>query len=282
MSSTADHQIDPRRFVVRPTRHGMRFSCFELWEYRELLMFLAWRDIKVRYKQTVIGVAWSVLQPLLMMIAFTVFFGRLGGVRAHGVPYAIFTYVAILPWQLFSHALLASSVSLVANQDLVKKVYFPRILIPIASLSVGLVNFGIALVALVIMMAISGIEPHARLLFVVPFLVLAVIASLGVGFFFSALNARYRDVQLALPFLTQIWLFATPVIYPSSLIPEPWQPVYALNPMVGVVDGFRWSFLGVSAPPPAMMFVSLVTTLIIFVIGLCYFLRTQETIADVI
>lgn len=282
MSSTADHQTDLRRFVVRPTRHGVRFSWAELWEYRELLMFLAWRDIKVRYKQTVIGVAWSVLQPLLMMIAFTVFFGKLGGVRTDGVSYSVFTYVAILPWQLFSHALLASSVSLVANQDLVKKVYFPRILVPIASLSVGLVNFGIALVALVVMMVIWGIEPHPRLFFVLPFLAMAIMASLGAGFFFSALNARYRDVQLALPFLTQIWLFATPVIYPTSLIPDQWRLVYALNPMVGVVDGFRWSFLGVPAPQPKMMFVSVVATLIMFAIGLCYFLRTQETIADVI
>lgn len=281
MSGTPEHD-EFRRFVLKPVQGTFRFSWEELWAYRELLWFFIWRDLKVRYKQTLIGVSWAVLQPLLMMLAFTLFFGQVDGFQTEGQSYALFTFVAILPWQLFSHALLSTSISLVSNQDLLKKVFFPRILIPVSSLSVGLVNFAIAMAMLLVMLVFWGIPPRFPFVFSLLGLAVVVTASLGVGLLLSALNGQYRDVQLVLPFLSQIWLFASPVIYPTSVIPQHWQLAYAVNPMVGAIDIFRWSFLGNPEPRPAMLGVSVLSAIFILAVGLVYFLRTQENIADVI
>jgi len=255
----------------------------ELWEYRELLYFLTWRDIKVRYKQTALGAAWAVIQPLGMMLVFTIFFGRLIGVPSDGLPYPIFAYTALLPWQLFSRALTDASTSLVVNEHLITKVYFPRLLVPVSAVLASLVDFAIAFVLLLGMMVFYGIVPTGAVILLPLFILLALITALGIGFWLSALNAQYRDVRYALPFLTQFWLFATPVVYPASLVPEPWRLLYSLNPMTGVVEGFRWALLGKSGPPDAMMMaVSAITVLAIFVGGLYYFSRVEDTLADVV
>ena len=254
--------METHHFVVKPPdgSEGMVAAWTrtfrEVWEFRELLSYLAWRDIRVRYQQTAIGVLWSVLQPLLMVAVFTVILGRLSGLQTQGTPYPLFCLAGILPWQLFSHALLTSSTSLVANQDLVRRVYFPRMLIPIASLSVGLLNFLIGLVALAVLMACYGIVPDARICFAPCFLLLALAACCGAGCYFGAVNVQYRDVQLIMPFLTQFWLFATPVFYPSSLVPTQFRLLYALNPMVAVTEGFRWSLLGAAQADGGMLLIS--------------------------
>ena len=254
----------------------------ELWEYRELLYFLTWRDIKVRYKQTVLGAAWAVIQPLGMMLVFTIFFGRLVGVPSDGLPYPIFAYTALLPWQLFSRALTDASTSLVANERLITKVYFPRLLIPVSAVLASLVDFAIAFVLLLGMMVFYGIVPTGSVLMLPLFVLLALMTALGIGFWLSALNAQYRDVRYTLPFLTQFWLFATPVVYPSSLVPEQWRLLYGLNPMTGVVEGFRWALLGGTGAPDTMLAVSATVVLGVFIGGLYYFSRVDETLADVV
>jgi len=254
----------------------------ELWEYRELLYFLTWRDIKVRYKQTVLGAAWAVIQPFGMMLVFTVFFGRLVGVPSDGLPYPIFAYTALLPWQLFSRALTDASTSLVINERLITKVYFPRLLIPLSAVLASLVDFAIAFVLLLGMMVFYGIVPTGSVLMLPLFVLLALMTALGTGFWLSALNAQYRDVRYTLPFLTQFWLFATPVVYPSSLVPEQWRLLYGLNPMTGVVEGFRWALLGKTGAPDVMLAVSAIAVLATFIGGLYYFSRVEETLADVV
>ncbi|MES1261998.1 MAG: ABC transporter permease [Acidobacteriota bacterium] len=254
----------------------------DLWTYRELLGFLVWRDVKVRYKQTALGAAWALLQPLLTMLVFTLLFGRLAKLPSDGIPYPLFVYTALLPWQLFAFALTESSNSLVGNQHLIRKVYFPRLVVPIASVLVGLVDFAISLVVLAGMMAYYGVRPAATALLFIPFLVLAVLTALGVGLWLSALNIRYRDVKYVVPFVTQFWLFATPVAYASSLIPEKWRQWYSLNPMAGVVDGFRWALLGTSPGSAAMLFISIVAVLVVLFGGLTYFRRMERTFADIV
>ena len=254
----------------------------DLWVYRELLYFLAWRDFKVRYKQTVLGAAWAIIQPLFTMVVFSIFFGYLGKIPSDGIPYPVFAYCALLPWSLFAHALNESSNSLVNNQGLITKVYFPRLIVPIAPLFVGLVDFGIAFVVLLGMMLFYGIVPTVAILAVVPFLLLAVLTALAVGMWLSAINVQYRDVRYTIPFLTQLWLFATPVAYPSSLLPEPWRSLYGLNPMAGVVEGFRWALLGKTHAPGPLIAVSVAAVLVLLVGSLWYFTRMEQTFADVV
>ena len=280
--SLKEDKIHFSPMLIRPAAGWVSLNLAELWEYRELLYFLTWRDIKVRYKQTVLGAAWAVIQPLGMMLIFTIFFGRLVGVPSDGLPYPIFVYTALLPWQLFSRALTDSSTSLVANERLITKVYFPRVLIPLSAVLASLLDFAIAFVLLLGMMVFYGIVPTGSVLMLPLFVLLALMTALGIGFWLSALNAQYRDVHYILPFLTQFWLFATPVVYPASLVPEQWKLLYGLNPMTGVVEGFRWVLLGKTGAPDVMLAVSAITVLAIFIAGLYYFTRAEDTFADVV
>ena len=254
----------------------------ELWEYRELLYFLTWRDIKVRYKQTALGAAWAIIQPVFMMVVFSLFFGRLAKVPSDGIPYPVFAFCALLPWQLFAHALTESSNSLVGNQNLITKVYFPRLVVPISAVLGGLLDFLIAFVILLGLMLYYGIVPGWAIVTLPGFILLAVLTALGVGLWLSALNVQYRDVRYTINFLVQFWLFATPVAYPSSLIPEKWRVFYGLNPMAGVVEGFRWALLGKADPPGAMLWVSVGVVLVILVGGLYYFRRMEQQFADIV
>ena len=272
----------PSHIVIRPSTGWTGVSLRDLWAYRELLYFLAWRDIKVRYKQTALGVIWVVIQPLFAMLVFSVFFGRLAGMPSDGVPYPVFAFCALLPWQLFAHALTESSASLVTNQNLITKVYFPRLIIPLAPVLASLLDFLIAFGLLLGMLAYYRITPTLWVWTLPLFLLLAIALAIGVGLWLAALNARYRDVRYTIPFLTQIWLFATPIAYPSSLVPEPWRAWYGLNPMAGVVDGFRWALLGTADAPGGLMAVSAAVTLVILVSGVHYFRRTERTFADTI
>lgn len=268
--------------VISPSHGWVSLKIDELWKYRELLYFLTWRDIKVRYKQTAIGAAWAIIQPFFAMVVFSIFFGQLAKIPSDGIPYPIFTYCALLPWQLFAHALNESSNSLVANQGLITKVYFPRLVIPIAPVLAGLVDFCVAFLVLIGMMLYYGIMPTFAVFTIPLFLILAVATALSVGLWLSALNVEYRDVRYTIPFLTQFWLFATPVAYPSSLIPEPWRALYGLNPMAGVVEGFRWALLGKAEGPGALLTVSVVVVIVLFIGGLYYFQRMEKTFADVV
>jgi lipopolysaccharide transport system permease protein len=247
-----------------------------------LLYFLVWRDIKVRYKQTALGAAWAVLQPVLTMLVFTVFFGRLAKVPSDGIPYPVFAFAALLPWQLFAFALTEASNSLVSNQNLITKVYFPRLLVPIASILAGLVDFAIAFLVLVVLMVYYRIVPTAAVAILPLFILLAVMTALAVGLWLSTLNVRFRDVRYTVPFLTQFWMFATPVAYPSSLVPKQWRTWYGLNPMAGVVEGFRWALLGKSESPGPMLWVSVAAVLAMLLGGLYYFRRTEAIFADVV
>jgi lipopolysaccharide transport system permease protein len=274
---------DAARIAIRPGGGTARQQLRELWAYRELLYFLVWRDIKVRYKQTVIGAAWAIIQPFMTMVVFTIFFGRLAGLdqRTGDVPYPLFAFAALLPWQLFAFALSESANSLVNSKHLITKVYFPRLIVPLAAVLVGLVDFAVAFGVLAGMMLVYGVLPSLGVL-LLPLLVLfAVAAALSVGLWLSALNVRYRDVRYTLPFLSQVWLFATPVAYPASLVPEAWRPVYGLNPMAGVVEGFRWALLGGPAPGP-MIAVSAGVVVLLLWGGLRYFRKVERTVADVV
>jgi lipopolysaccharide transport system permease protein len=253
-----------------------------VWAYRELLYFLVWREIKVRYKQTAIGVSWAIVQPFMTMVVFSVFFGRFAGIPSDGVPYPVFAYCALLPWQLFAFALAESTNSVVNNQRLLTKVYFPRVILPLAAIGVGLVDFGLAFLVLFGLMAYFGVGLASAIWTVPLWAALGVVTALSAGLWLSALNVAYRDIRYAVPFLTQIWLFATPVAYPTSIVPEAWRPLYALNPMVGVVDGFRWALLGTSRPALLTVSVSAASVLLLLVSGLYYFRRTERTFADII
>ena len=267
--------------MVRPGGGWTSLGLRELWEYRELLYFLVWRDIKVRYKQTILGGAWAIIQPFFIMIVFSIFFGRLARVPSDGLPYPVFTFCALLPWQLFAQALSESSNSLVANERLITKVYFPRLVVPLSAVLGGLVDFAIAFVVLLAMIAYYGITPHLAVLALPLLVLLAVMTAFGVGLWLSALNVQYRDVRYTLTFLTQFWMFSTPIAYPSSIVPERWRSLYGLNPMAGVVEGFRWALLG-TQPPGPMLAVSVVAVILILVGGLYYFRRMEETFADIV
>lgn len=267
---------------IAPSRSWAPLAWRELWAYRELVQFLVWREIKVRYKQTALGAAWAILQPVTTMVVFSIFFGRLARIPSEGVPYPVFAFCALLPWQLFAFALTESSNSVVANQRLITKVYFPRLIIPMAAVAVGLVDFAVALVVLLAMLVYFGIHPGVAALSLPIWIVLAVATALGVGLWLAALNVRYRDVRYTLPFVAQLWLFVTPVAYPASLVPDGWRAIYALNPMVGVVEGFRWALLGSTRSPGLTVLVSAAVVAVVLVSGLFYFRRVERTFADVI
>ncbi len=254
----------------------------ELWAYRELLYFLIWRDVKVRYKQTALGAAWAIIQPVFTMIVFSLFFGRLGKIPSDGLPYPLFAYAALVPWTFFSQGLSQASNSLVGSGNLIKKVYFPRLSVPIAAVTSGLIDFTIAFVVLLGMILYYGITPTLNVIWLPFLLLLTLVTSLGVSLWLSALNVQFRDVRHAIPFLTQFWLFATPIAYPSSLLSEPWRTLYSINPMVGVVEGFRWALLGTATAPGPMIIVSALAALAILVSGTFYFRRLEKTFADVI
>jgi lipopolysaccharide transport system permease protein len=274
--------VDLQTLTIRPPSGWASIGLRELWEYRELLYFLTWRDIKVRYKQTALGAAWAIIQPFFMMVVFSLFFGKLGGMKSDGLPYPVFVYCALLPWQLFAFALSESSNSLVGNQNLITKVYFPRLIVPISAVLGGLIDFAIAFVILLGMMAYYGIVPGVAVLTLPLFILLAIMTALGVGLWLSALNVQYRDVRYTIGFLTQFWLFATPVAYPSSIVPAPWRALYGLNPMAGVVEGFRWALLGKADPPSALLAFSVAAVIILLVGGLHYFRRMEQTFADIV
>jgi lipopolysaccharide transport system permease protein len=254
----------------------------ELWNYRELLYFFVWRDIKIRYKQTAIGAAWAVLQPFLTMLIFSLFFGRLAHIPSQGLPYPIFYYSALLPWMYFASALQGATNTIVENQRLITKVYFPRLALPLSAVLSGLVDFGISFLMFIAMMVYYRIRPSAALLWLPLFLLLAVLTALGVGLWLSALNAVYRDVRYVLPFLVQFWMFASPVAYPSSLVPEKWRWLYGLNPMAGVIEGFRWSLAGHGEPSGRFIFVSAGAVLVVLLGGVAYFQKMETSVADVV
>ena len=267
---------------IKPEQGLASLDLRELWAYRELLYFLIWRDIKVRYKQTVLGATWAVIQPVFMMLVFSLFFGRLAKVPSDGIPYPIFTFCALLPWQLFANALTESSNSLVGNQNLITKVYFPRLVVPISAVLGGLVDFAIAFGILLLMMAYYHIVPTWAIVTLPGFLLLAIMTALGVGLWLSALNVQYRDVRYTINFIIQFWLFATPVAYPSSIVPARWRALYGLNPMAGVVEGFRWALLGKSDPPGALLWVSVAVVIALLIGGLFYFRRMEAQFADIV
>ena len=252
----------------------------ELWEYRELLYFLLWRDVKVRYKQTVIGIAWVILQPLLTMAVFTLFFGRLAKLPSQGLPYPIFYFAALVPWMYFSSALQHATAIVVENQHVITKVYFPRLILPVSAVLSGLVDFAIGFVVLVGMTLGYSMRPGVAALWLPVMLLLAILTALGVGLWLSALNALYRDVRYVMPFLIQFWMFASPVAYPSSLVPERWRWLYGLNPMAGVIDGFRWALTGHGQPPGPLLLASASAVLVVLLGGLFFFQRMEGTVAD--
>jgi len=270
----------PPAVVIEPGRPGAGAMAREVAAYRELLYFLAWRDVKVRYKQTVLGAAWAVLQPLLTMAVFAVFFGYFGRLPSDGLPYPLFAYAALLPWSLFASAVTEASHSIVANRGLITKVYFPRVIVPLAPLLVALVDFAIAAAILVVLMLLYGVVPGPAILLAPGFVLLAAVTALGAGAWLSALDVRYRDVRHTIPFLVQLWFFATPVAYPASLLPEPWRTLYGLNPMVGAVEGFRWAVLGGARAPGAGLALSVAAALALLAGGLWYFNRAEESFAD--
>jgi len=276
------YKADLPILVIKPSKGWTTLQLRELWNYRELLYFLVWRDIKVRYKQTVLGAAWAIIQPFFTMVVFSIFFGNLGKIPSDGIPYPIFAYCALLPWQLFAYALTQSSNSLVANQNLITKVYFPRLIVPLSSVLAGLVDFAIAFLILIGMMLFYGIWPTIAILALPLFVLFAIATALAVGLWLSALNVQYRDVAYTIPFLTQFWLFASPIAYSSSLIPQPWRALYGLNPMAGVVEGFRWSLLGTTNPPGVLVLISVVIVIILLAGGLFYFQQMERTYADVV
>lgn len=273
----------PSRLVrLAPARRWPRVDFAELWSYRSLFYFLVWRDVTVRYAQTVLGAAWAVLQPVLSMVVFSVIFGRFAGVPSEGVPYAVFSLTALVPWSYFSTALTLSSNSLVNNAHLVTKVYFPRLVIPLAAVLASLVDFTIAFAVLLVVIVAVGLAPAAAALLVVPLLAVVMVATAsGVGFFLAALNIQYRDVRQAIPFLIQVWMFASPIVYPLSLVPAEYRPLYALNPMTGVVTGFRSVLLGTGAVPWSEIGVGVVVSLFLLCGGALYFRRTERVFADV-
>ena len=265
---------------IQPTRGWAPLRLRELFEYRELVFFLVWRDVKVRYKQTVLGAAWAILQPLFTMLIFAIVFGRLAKMPSDGAPYALFAYTALVPWTFFATGLLMGSNSLVASSNLISKVYFPRLAIPLATNLAGVVDLVLTLPILFGLMWYYGVPPTRDIIWLVPLLVLALVTALGVGLWLSALNVEFRDVKYAVPFLTQLWMFATPIAYPSSLLPEQWRVWYGLNPMVGVVEGFRWSLLGTGTRPGRMIMVSALAAMAILVSGAFYFRRMERSFAD--
>jgi lipopolysaccharide transport system permease protein len=267
---------------IGPAEGWAALRLYDLWEYRELLYFLIWRDIKVRYKQTVLGAAWAVIQPFFTMVVFSFFFGRLAKMPSDGLPYPVFSYAAMVPWMFFANGMSQASSKLVGSGDLLKKVYFPRLVIPLAAVCSGTVDFLLAFLVLLGMMIFYGILPTLAALWLPMFLLLAMMTALGAGLWLSALNIQFRDIQYVVPFLVQAWLFATPIAYPTSIVPASWRPLYGLNPMVSVVEGFRWALLGSSTAPGLVVGASALAALILLISGAFYFRRMESTFADVV
>jgi len=280
-TTTLSKPVIPVMRITPPTRWWI-LPFGELWDFRELIYFFIWRDIKIRYKQTAIGAAWAVLQPLLTMLIFSLFFGRLAHIPSEGLPYPIFYYSALLPWMYFAASLQNATNIIVENQRVITKVYFPRLALPLASVLSGLVDFGVSFLMFVVLMIYYGVRPTAAILWFPVFILLAILTALGVGLWLSALNALYRDVRYVLPFLVQFWLFASPVAYPASLVPQKWRWLYGLNPMAGVIEGVRWSLTGHTNPPDRLIFVSTAAVLVLLVSGLAYFQKVETTVADVV
>ena len=268
---------------IEPSGGRTTLGLSELFEYRELLYFLVWRDVKVRYKQTALGATWAIIQPFLTMVVFSLFFGKLARMPSDGMPYPIFAFAALVPWTFFANGLTQASNSVVSSQNLIKKVHFPRLTIPLSTVLSGLVDFGLAFVVLIGMMMWYGITPTVNIIFLPFFLLLALVTALGVSLWLAALNVKYRDVRYVVPFIVQLWMFATPIAYPSSMILSPaWRLVYSLNPMVGVVEGFRWALLGTETAPGSLAAVSSVAALALLISGAYYFRKMEKTFADVV
>ena len=281
VENTARYSAPPRA-IIQPSKGWVSLRLREFWEFRELLYFLVWREVKIRYKQTAIGAAWAIIQPLFTMVIFSIFFGRLAKVPSDGIPYPVFSLSGTVIWTFFANGLTQSSGSLVENSNLISKIYFPRLIVPVASVLSGLVDFAIGFSLLLIFIAANGIHPTMRILWLPAFLLLAIATALGAGLWLSALNVEYRDVRYVVPFLVQLWMFATPVAYPSSLLHEPFRTIYALNPLAGVVEGFRWALLGSSQTPTSMLVVSSAMAVFAVVSGAFYFRRMEKTFADLI
>jgi lipopolysaccharide transport system permease protein len=280
--SSITSQQDEEIIFIKPTKGWGSLNLRELWLYRELIYFLTWRDLKVRYKQTVLGAGWAILQPVLSMIVFSIFFGSLLNVPSEGVPYPIFSYAALLPWGVFAKALNDTGRSLVSNRAMLTKIYFPRMVIPLASVFSSLADFLIAFIVMLGLMLYYRIAPTSNIWTLPLFLLLAVITALGVGLWLSAMNVLYRDIGYMIPYITQLWFYLTPIVYSSSEVPEEWRIFYALNPMVGVVEGFRWALLGTADAPDAIIAVSATISLVIFISGMFYFRRMERTFADMV
>jgi lipopolysaccharide transport system permease protein len=267
---------------IKAHRGWLALDLGELWAYRELLYFFVWRDIKVRYKQTVIGAAWAILQPVLTMLVFSLFFGKLARIPSQGLPYPIFYYCALLPWMYFSTAIQSATNIVVDQQRVITKIYFPRVVLPIASVLSGLLDFAISFSVFLVMMTYYRILPTAAVIWLPAFLLLAVLTALGVGLWLSALNALYRDIRYVVPFLVQFWMFASPVAYPSSLVPAKWRWLYGLNPMAGVIEGFRWALTGYGQPPGILLAASSAAVVLVVFSGLVYYRAVEGTMADVV
>lgn len=276
-SASAEPSID---VVLRPSTGWNALDLGDLWNYRELLYFMAIRDVAVRYKQTLLGAAWAILQPVLTMVVFSVFFGHLGKIPSDGIPYPIFAFCALLPWQLFASSVTQSGNSLISSQNLITKVYFPRLVIPIAPVLSALVDFAIAFGVLIVMMIYYGVYPQWTVVTLPLFIALDVLACLSVGIWLSAMNAMYRDIRYTIPFLVQFWMFITPVAYPASMVPEKWRWAYGLNPMTGVVEGFRWAMIGKTDFPLVYMCVSVPIAVVLLISGMYYFKRVERSFAD--
>lgn len=281
MTSTAHHEEPVPTLIIRPPRKWVPIDFQEIWAYRELLFFFTWRDVKIRYKQTGLGFAWAVIQPLFTMIIFSLIFGGFAKIPSDGIPYPLFSYAALLPWTLFAEGMTRSTTSMVTNAPIMTKVYFPRLLMPISGIMSPLVDFCIAFTILIAMMVYYGFVPTVNVIFLPAFLLLAIATSLGVGLWLSALNVQYRDFQYTVPFLIQIWMYASPVVYPASMLPESLRVWYGLNPMAGVIEGFRWALLG-STPPSAMILVSIGVVVVLLVSGLFYFKKMEQYFADLV
>jgi len=282
MSSSTETLTAVPRIRLQPSNGWRALNLREFWQYRELLYFLSWRDIKVRYKQTVLGALWAILQPFLTMLVFSVFFGSLAKMPSDGIPYPIFAFAALVPWTFFSNGLTQSGNSLIQSAGMRSEEHFPRLIVPISSILSGVVDFLFAFLVLIGLMFWYGIVPTANVVWLPFLLLLAFGTALGVGLWLSAMNVQFRDVRYTIPFLAQFWLFATPIAYPSSLLSEPWRTIYGINPMVGVVEGFRWALLGTATAPGPLIIVSALTMLTILITGMFYFRRMESTFADVV
>jgi lipopolysaccharide transport system permease protein len=282
MNESLQESKDLSVIRIEPSKGWVYLGLRELWTYRELVYFLIWRDVKVRYKQSVLGAAWAIIQPFFTMVVFSIFFGKLAKMPSDGIPYPLFSYAALVPWAFFSNGLNSASNSLVSGSNLIKKVYFPRLAMPIAAVMGGAVDFVLAFLMLIAMMLYYGITPTINVLWLPFFLILAFVTSLGTSLWFSAMYVQFRDVRHIVPFLTQIWMYATPIVYPSSLLPEPWRSLYGINPMAGVVEGFRWALLGVGQAPGPIIIVSSFAAFMLMFFGAYYFRRLEKTFADVV